>query len=117
MYFKFLEFVLSFSSTVKEGKKEFEATQEQLDELTRWSLKLGLIGSDEVVKAWNAFRKNAGSATGTKLFAPMAGLLAAMRKDCGHYGTTLTPLELLSLMIKGEDLNKTEAALTDDSGR
>lgn len=115
MYFKFLEFVLSFTRAVRDGEEDVEATPEQLDELSNWSLKLGLIGSDEVVKAWNSFRANAGTGEGSKLFAPMAALLSAMRKDCSHYGTTLTPLELLSLMIKGDDLHQIEAALSDDS--
>ena len=116
MYFKFLDFVLTFTNAVREGDEEVEATPEQLNEMSKWSLKLGLIGSDEVVKAWNAFRSGAGTGDGTQMFAPMAALLAAMRKDCGHYGTTLTPIEMLGLMSKGEDLPQIESALNKDSG-
>ena len=73
-----------------------------------------MIGSDEVVRAWFKFRKLAGTNDATKLFAPMAELLGSMRKDCGHYGTELKPIELLGLMIKSDDLDKIKAMLDKD---
>ena len=111
MYFEFLEFFLSITIAVREGKKDEGISTDQVNELSAWSLKLGLVGSDEVVKAWNAIRVCGETRDGTAMFAPIAALLAAMRRDCGHYGTTLTPVDLLALMVKSEDLEQVEAAM------
>ena len=113
MYFEFLEFMLGFLVDVRENKEEAQATPDQLTEMTRWSLRLSMVGSDEVVRAWNDYRAIAGD-EGGDVFTPIARLLSAMRKDCGHYGTTLTPLDMLAVIIKGEDLPKIEKLLNGE---
>ena len=105
MYFKFLDFLLTFMKKAKEPHGQ-ESNDELIEEMMEWSLRLMLIGSDDVVRAWNSFRDAAGERDVASLFGNVARLLTEMRKDCGHHGTTLSNVELLSVMIKADDLEQ-----------
>jgi len=113
MYFKFLEFILFFIDAEEKGRAKDKPEDEVIEEMTHWSLKLVLVGSDGVVKAWNAMRAESGEGDTSRRFRRVAKLLTEMRKDCGHHGTSLSKSELLSVMIKIEDLQQLDDVLRD----
>ena len=79
-------------------------------ELKKWSLRLILIGSDEVVRAWRNFYdvamgefededEDEEDEEEDSLFVAQANLLRALRRDCGHVGTTLTQSDLFAILL------------------
>jgi len=127
MYFNFLDFILFFIDAQRNGRDDGESkskgsgkerTKDKpedkvVNDMRRWSLKLTLVGSDGVVKAWNAMRAEGEEGDTSRLLQRVAGLLTEMRKDCGHHGTSLSEMELLSVMIKAEDLQKLDVMLRE----
>jgi hypothetical protein len=101
-----------------------QAARRQKQELRKWSLRLSLIGSDEVVRAWRDFcdaslyesesdreedgeedeeedeEDNADEARDAEnvLFTAQAQLLSALRRDCGNPSTRVTRWELAELL-------------------
>ena len=113
-YFEFLEFMSRFIGTSGEGKAG-RSTRKQdqpvpLNEFRMWSLRLTLIGSDEVVKAWNYARLN-DSETDDSLgvLKRWGRLWLAMRKDCGHPDTQLGVTDVLGSFVN--DIEKSRESL------
>lgn len=113
-YFEFLDFLNSYIQVSGEPAKE-EENSERLRQFRRWSLRLTMIGSDEVVRAWNQARNSALFAMpkGTEqeklnntiaIFRAWGALWLAMRKDCGHFDTKLTVPDMLASFVNDIDL-------------
>jgi hypothetical protein len=106
-YSEFLDFLNQFiGPTGKSGadqEKVGEHDQVSLEELRKWSLRLTLIGSDEVVLAWNAVRLQVADAQdgkpGLSALRGWGRLWLAMRKDCGHPDTKLKPTDILASFV------------------
>jgi hypothetical protein len=82
------------------GAPAEEMSPEEIAELRRWSLRLTMTGSDEVVLAWNRVRLLAtADVSGSDGLKIWGSLWLAMRKDCGHLDTKLTRSDLLASMI------------------
>lgn len=113
-YFEFLDFMSKFIDTSGEGKStQLRKRQDHpvpLNEFRMWSLRLTLIGSDEVVRAWNHARLNE-----TDVEDPLGvlkkwgRLWLAMRKDCGHPDTQLGVTDVLGSFVN--DIEKSRAQL------
>ena len=108
-YFELLDF-LNQSSGVSSENSEEDQDPERLRQLRRWSLRLTMIGSDEVVKAWNHARtapppNEAPQDEGeriqhaAKILLPWGNLWLAMRRDCGHLDTKLTVTDMLASFV------------------
>lgn len=93
-YGKFLE-IMNKLLSVKGAR---ELSSDDLDELRLWSLRLGLIGSDHVVQAWNKVRL-IGQGDAQHVLDEWSTLVLAMRRDCGHTNTRLRAKELLTLFV------------------
>ena len=78
-----------------------------IEEFCKWSLRLTLLGSDEVVRAWNAARRHGASAqegaAGIAVLKEWGKLWLAMRKDCGHSDTKLTVSDVLASFVNDID--------------
>jgi hypothetical protein len=104
-YVAFLEFMNLAVSTVKSnGSSSKESgsltSPAKLDEFRKWSLRLTLIGSDEVVRAWNAVRVAAPEPReGLDILKDWGRLWLEMRKDCGHDDTKLTVADVLASIV------------------
>ena len=90
--------------------KNPSAMKEIIEQVTsfkhrRAMFELNLMGSDEVVRAMNAFMQNAFHSTGDSmdLIAKWSGLLLAIRKDLGNKGTSIKPVEMLRSQITDID--------------
>ena len=112
-YVEFLDFINRFVGQSKlptesqhPGQGAGEAT-EALEEFRKWSLRLTLIGSDDVVRAWNAVRKDAaeaqGTAAGITVLKGWGNLWLAMRRDCGHADTKLKVSDVLASFVNDID--------------
>ncbi len=71
---------------------------------TRMSMMtLALIGSDEVVRAYNKMWRyaydNDGEGSGSQLLELLCGLMLSMRKDVGNRQTSVQPLDMMSSQI------------------
>lgn len=114
-YFEFLDFLNEFIGRPGGGTAPPVGTEpgqnaDRLLQLRRWSLRLTMIGSDEVVRAWNQARMS-GIIEPTSqgridqeqqtlsLFRAWGGLWLALRKDCGHFDTTLTVPDVLASFV------------------
>jgi hypothetical protein len=113
-YFEFLDFLNRFIGPTgtpepvsKNATKEPRYDQVSLEEFRKWSLRLTLIGSDEVVRAWNATRLQATSAQegnpGVTALRGWGRLWLAMRKDCGHPDTQLKVSDVLGSFVNDID--------------
>lgn len=96
-----------------------QAARRQKQELEKWSLRLALIGSAEVLSAWHGFcqvslyafehdreddeeeEENEGEEE-DDLFAAQVRLITALRRDCGHPTTRLTRWQLADILDTGE---------------
>ncbi|MGD9789426.1 MAG: hypothetical protein AB7Q00_05880 [Phycisphaerales bacterium] len=79
-------------------------SEEELSQFRLWSMKLGLVGSDEVVRAWNVCRNGAklgDKSTGDVIL--YAELLRLMRCDSGHRDTKLKRSDMMRLFTNGVD--------------
>jgi len=79
-----------------ESKKDKEKANEFFINLTQ---KLIVWGSDEVIKKWSFYRKNADDKTDNRVLFYLEELLFAIREDVGHDNEDLTKGDLLSLFI------------------
>lgn len=84
-----------------------------LRDLRKWSLKLMLVGSDEVIKAWNLARDSTAVEPRT-VVRNYARLLLAMRRDAGQHHTKLTAGEMLQSFVN--DLTDEDRKYIDRSG-
>ncbi|MFP7721419.1 hypothetical protein [Lysobacter sp. A3-1-A15] len=113
-YFEFLDFMSKFIDTSGDGRPpQLKRKPDQpvsLNEFRMWSLRLTLIGSDEVVKAWNHARLNETDAEDPLGVLKRWGRLwLAMRKDCGHPDTQLGVTDVLGSFVN--DIEKSRAQL------
>jgi hypothetical protein len=117
-YFQFLEILnKNFGTTAEKDWNTADSSPSlpageriDIDEFRLWSLRLTMIGSDEVVRAWNTARlagmgQNPAEHLATLLRA-YGQLLLEMRKDCGHHATKLTPLDMLASVVNEVELLK-----------
>lgn len=107
LYFEFIDFLLSVMATSESGK-EVELNKA---ERRRWSLRLAMVASDDVLRAWNHVKGQAVDATEEKrdaaeVLKPLGKLLVAMRKDCGHADSAAKPSDLLSVFVNDVHLYK-----------
>lgn len=121
-YFEFLDFLNHFVEGSKEGASGDASTAGSevphakpisIAEFRKWSLRLTLIGSDDVVKTWNAARlgrvEQADSDESVETLRKWGKLWLAMRKDCGHPDTQLKTSEILASFVN--DVDKHHVAL------
>jgi len=101
MYKQFLEFVNTQVGSARAIDEKINAPQVDLALMRLWSMRLGLVGSDSVVRAWNEFRNDSHAANGDSaaVLKRTGQLLLAMRKDCGHHDTRLKPIDMLRLFV------------------
>lgn len=109
-YLQFLEFIAKFLGTTGSSERANAAPNVvpnspavPLEDLRMWSLRLTLIGSDEVVKAWNRTRlegvANPGQGDNLQVLRNWGRLWLAMRKDCGHLDTKLNVTDVLASFV------------------
>lgn len=109
-YLQFLEFLAKFIGTpdspeTTKGVPNVAPNSPAvpLEELRMWSLRLTLIGSDEVVTAWNRTRlgrtTEQGQADESQVLRNWGQLWLAMRKDCGHLDTKLNVTDVLAAFV------------------
>ena len=91
-YAKFIDVMNKFLPITDEPREP-----PRLSELREWSMKLMLIGSDDVLKSWNAARRP--SVDGRETTRAYVRLLLAMRRDSGHHHTKLRPSDMLSSFV------------------
>lgn len=103
-YIQFLDF---FSRFVASSQKE-EGDGVSLEEFRRWSLLLTMIGSDDVVRRWNAARSSAGTLDQVAMLKVWGSLWLAMRKDCGHPDTRLDVADMLTSFVNDIDKYRDE---------
>lgn len=107
-YIEFLDFINSAIARNKVDESAGAAERNNqpvlpIEEFRKWSLRLTLVGSDEVVQAWNDARL--GGAIASKegdAVAVLKGwgkLWLAMRKDCGHSDTKLKVSDVLASFV------------------
>lgn len=104
------------------SKDPVQATRRQKQDLDKWSLRLALIGSDQVLDAWHDFcrvsldefedddEEEHDESDGDEeeeeeeddLFAAQVRLLLALRRDCGQPTTHLTRWRLADILDTGQ---------------
>lgn len=107
LYFEFIDFLLSVMAASESGN-EVELNKE---EWRRWSLRLAMVASDDVLRAWNHVKCQAVDAAdenpeAAEVVKPWGKLLLAMRKDCGHADSAVKPSDLLSVFANDVHLYK-----------
>jgi hypothetical protein len=101
-YLQFLDFLNeTFSVTGEPEAIRRSDDPAKLRQLRRWSLRLTLIGSDEVVKAFNVLRL--GQTKHSSVLSVWGNLWLEMRKDCGHHDTKLTIADVLKSIVNDLD--------------
>lgn len=116
-YLQFLEFLAKFiTSSNSSGSPNnvpnvtSNSPAVPLEELRMWSLRLTLIGSDEVVKAWNRARLGGvteqGQGYNIQVLRNWGRLWLAMRKDCGHLDTKLSVTDVLASFVNDVEQNR-----------
>lgn len=116
-YLQFLEFLARFLSNADKAAqgsstsgKTADSEIVDLEEFRMWSLRLTLIGSDEVVKAWNSARldavANQAADRGVQVLRNWGRLWLAMRKDCGHLDTKLSVSDVLASFVNDIEENR-----------
>lgn len=105
-YLQFLQFLSKFMGPAGETDQKIsnKAKQNQtpvpLDELRMWSLRLTLIGSDEVVREWNNARSASHDPNDSLFVLKNWGRLwLAMRRDCGHIDTQLGVTDVMAAFV------------------
>jgi hypothetical protein len=103
-YFQFLQFLSKFIDSTQKTMP-IAATKTQgnvvpLEEFRMWSLRLTLIGSDDVVREWNNARNGREDPAQPYLAMKRWGRLwLAMRRDCGHVDTKLSITDVLESFV------------------
>lgn len=111
-YLQFLEFLAGFLETtddepVVRGQRAKQKKTVSPEEFRMWSLRLTLIGSDEVVNAWNSARHGATDPGDTLgMMKNWGKLWLAMRKDCGHIDTKLGVTDVLASFVNDIEKNR-----------
>ena len=113
-YLQFLEFM---SRSISANNDETSSPKglpspEAIAELRMWSLRLTLIGSDDVVNAWNAARLNSTlnlqSDNEFSVLRNWGKLWLEMRKDSGHPDTKLEISDVLASFVNDIEAHKHE---------
>lgn len=91
-YGKFIEVMNSYLPISDEP----ERPQPSLSDLRVWSMKLMLVASDDVIRAWNNARL---SSEGPEVVRNYGRLLLAMRRDSGHHYSKLKPSDMLESFL------------------
>ena len=102
-YIRFLDF---FSRFVSSGTNEGTSKEVSLEEFRNWSLHLTLLGSDEVVRKWNAARLLGEGTDYVETLKVWGCLWLAMRKDCGHPDTGLTVSDILTSFVNDAEAHR-----------
>lgn len=113
-YLEFLDFLNIFFAEAKSHpesskKSSRRGKQPSADELRKWSLRLTLIGSDEVVRAYNQARvseRDADDPNDVSLLRDWGEVWLAMRRDCGHIDTDLTRSDILASVVNDISTNR-----------
>lgn len=112
-YVAFLDFMNTAVAMSKSSERQSSTGSDnltspaKLDEFRKWSLRLTLIGSDDVVRAWNAVRTGTTEGRdGVEILKGWGHLWLAMRKDCGHDDTKLSVADVLASIINDIDQAK-----------
>ena len=107
-YLEFMDFINETFPLGGEGAK-LRTNPDRVRQLRQWSLHLTLIGSDEVVTAWNDARLSDANPKGeaANVLLLWGKLWLAMRKDCGHHDTKLEPPDMLASIV--DDVEKFRA--------
>lgn len=100
LYYEFIDTIIEYLNRSQSGQ-EVELNKQ---ELQRWSLRLSMVASDEVLRAWILIRRKAEDTSHekqepTEVLKPWGTLLVAMRKDCGHADSAVKPSDLLSAFV------------------
>lgn len=110
---QYLEFLDILNHFIGEGPEGAAQPNEKFSilELRKWSLRLTLLGSDEVVRAWNSARlaipDEQAESVGISGLKKWGKLWLAMRKDCGHLDTQLQVSEILSSFVNDIEQHRT----------
>lgn len=92
-----------------------DMTPEEIVELRRWSLRLTMTGSDDVLRSWNRVRLIAvrGPSPDEHPLKAWGSLWLAMRRDCGHHDTALKESDMLASVVN--DVHNTQLSSTRPS--
>jgi hypothetical protein len=111
-YYEFLDFWNQTFGVAGQPSHSVE-DPEVIRKLRSWSLRLTMIGSDEVVRSWNDLRLFGGAddqpesdeakRRSIEMMRLWGALWMAMRRDCGHSDTTLHPADVLRSIINDID--------------
>lgn len=111
-YVEFLDFIRDF---IQNPSENLDKSSPRIQKLIAWNMKLLMIGSPEVVKAWGKFRNlpfsDMGDNAGASAMISIADLIQAMRKDCGQTGA-ISRKDILSVFIN--DLDKQPGLFSGD---
>lgn len=105
MYEEFIEFYFNLLMSKKINGKEM--TQEEMMKFfNRFTQKLIVWGSDEVVRLWSNYRREYALKDGNSMenMFEFEKLLLAIRKDTGHKNKHIEKADLLGLFVN--DINK-----------
>ena len=110
-------FVMVFAAQKGDPKLQIEALQKMTSiEYRKTAMKLMLVGSDEVIRAYNSFMQYSFKAEKLEKTDPVkmlelwGNLLLAIRKSVGGKKTKLKPLETMSSMISDFDELKKQSS-------
>lgn len=104
MYEEFIEFLLNLL-LAKKIKGEEMSEDEMVTFFNKFTQKLMVWGSDEVVSQWSKYRRQAGKdpQDSSKSMFELEKLLLAIRKDTGHANKNIKSGDLLGLFINDID--------------
>jgi hypothetical protein len=109
IYNRMLSPYIEILANVTDKSDPTKQTQISPRELRKTALELNLIGSDNVIRAYNRILQNAYKAEKTGGQSPkdmvllFGGLLIEVRKSLGHKNTKLKPKEMFEGIIKDID--------------
>jgi len=95
-YILLLEFMARFFNAGDLGSSEQPKIAPA--EFRQWSMHLTLIGSDDVVRAWNNARRIS-EQTPDEAMRAWGKLWLEMRRDCGHFDTKLGVTDVLASVV------------------
>ena len=106
-YTKFTDTVRKIVESSK-GKRVERDLPKFVQDISRFTSSLWLVGSDEIVRAyidWQRDTRNPENLATNKLgvLSKLMGILIEMRRDLGYRSTTVTPTELLYTFITDVD--------------
>lgn len=110
-YFQLLDFMNEFFGDAVPDKS-------RIKELRRWSLRLMVVGSDDVLRNWNVARTQAsisdpphGDASDEPNLQALrlwGKPLLSMRRDCGHFGTQLGVTDVLGSILNDYEQHRAQ---------